>query len=224
MPRIYKLTLAGAVVVACFTAAVQAADGTVTNPNDLAAVQHQKPPAACRRRLAQDFVPMTLNERIAYAVKSVTGPKAFLFTGVRAGLNHWRDEPPEWGQGAAGYGRRYGSAYEQLAVRQGLLLSSALILHEDNRYFASGEQGFGRRLRYAISSAFLARHDDGSRHLSLSEIGSTAGAAFISRAWQPPSTNTAGDGAISFGFSMAARVGFNTVREFLPRRLARFLP
>ncbi len=210
-------------LVGCFTVPVYAGDGASVGHTDTVAVQPQKAPAQCAEPLAEDFVPLTLSERFAYMERSMFGPKAFVFTAVRAGINQWKDEPPEWGQGAAGYGRRYGSAYAQSFIRQTLMHGSAMALHEDNRYFASGEQGFGRRLRYVIASAILARHDDGSRHISISVIGSLAGAAFISRVWQPPSTNTAGDAAVSFGLGMATRVGFNTMHEFLPR-LARVLP
>ena len=65
-------------------------------------------------------------------------------------------------------------------------------------------------------STFLARHDNGSRSFSFSRIGGTAGSAFISREWQPPSTTSAGDGAVVFGLNMATQVGFNVFREFWP--------
>jgi len=89
-------------------------------------------------------------------------------------------------------------------------------LHEDNRYFVSGQNGFFRRTKYAIVSTLLARHDNGDQSFSCSRICSAAGATFISRAWQPRSTNSAGDGAVSFGISMGSDIGFNVFREFWP--------
>jgi hypothetical protein len=90
------------------------------------------------------------------------------------------------------------------------------LLHEDNRYFGSREHGFGRRILYAVKRSVLARKDDGTSRISISQIGSTAGAAFISRLWQPSTNNSAGDGAVSFGISMASNAGLNVMREFLP--------
>src|SRR5207248_1762003 len=130
--------------------------------------------------------------------------------------------PQEWGQGAKGFGRRYGSDYAQLIIGQTIENGLAFGLHEDNRYFESGKRGIGR-LGYALESAFLARHDNGSRSISISAIGGAAGAAFISRAWQPHSTTSMGEGATSFGVSMGVRAGMNVAREFLPRKLRRFL-
>ena len=38
----------------------------------------------------------------------------------------------------------------------------------------------------------------------------------LSRFWQPPSQSSAGDGAVSFGLTMASNMGFSIVKEFLP--------
>jgi hypothetical protein len=62
----------------------------------------------------------------------------------------------------------------------------------------------------------MARSNDGTQHISISEIGSIAGSAFISRLWQPPSTSSMADGATSFGIGMATNAGMNVLREFLP--------
>jgi hypothetical protein len=71
-------------------------------------------------------------------------------------------------------------------------------------------------VRYAVKSSVLARGADGTQHFSVSQVGSTAAAAFISRLWQTPSTDSAEDGAKSFGISLATNAGINVVREFLP--------
>jgi len=34
--------------------------------------------------------------------------------------------------------------------------------------------------------------------------------------WLPPSQNSAKDGAVSFGLTMASNAGFSIVKEFLP--------
>jgi hypothetical protein len=90
------------------------------------------------------------------------------------------------------------------------------LLEEDNRYFNSGKKGVWRRTGYAVVSGILARDHDGSRHLSLSQMSGVAAGAFMSRLWQPPSQDSAGDGAVSFGITMASNMGFGVVKEFLP--------
>ena len=92
------------------------------------------------------------------------------------------------------------------------------MLREDNRYFVSGRTGNLHRLLYAIESPFLARHNDGSRHISYSHIGAVIGAALISRAWQPPSTSGMRSATLNGVTSISISIGFDVAREFWPRR------
>jgi hypothetical protein len=171
---------------------------------------------------ADYFVPMTSRERWDHYAYSLVEPQAIVFLAIQAGLNQARNTPHEWGQGAEGYGRRFGSAYGEHLMASTVSNAIAFGVHEDNRYFKSERTGVGR-LSYAITSALLARHDDGSRSISFSALAGGAAGAFISRTWQPHSTNSAGNAAVSFGYAIAARAGANVVREFLPRRLERLL-
>jgi hypothetical protein len=179
-------------------------------------------PAQSRVLEADNFVPMTRRERAAHYAHALFGPQAFVFSAASAGIGQLRDVPHEWGQGAEGFGDRFGSAYAQRIIGQTLENGVAFGLHEDNRYFRSGKYGIGR-LGYAITSAFLARHNDGSRSISISALGGGAGSAFISRAWQPRSTSSAADGATSFGVQIGVRIGLNVAREFFPPRIGKFL-
>ena len=164
----------------------------------------------------KQFKPLTPKERLLVYTKSFRTPFHLLMVGVPAGTSQLEDVPKEWGLGAAGFGRRYANYYGYAAVRSMLQMSGEDLLHEDNLYYGSGEQRFGKRVKYAVKSSVLARGNDGSQHFSVSQVGSTAAAAFISRLWQPRSTGSAGDGAISFGISMATNASVNVVREFLP--------
>ena len=148
-------------------------------------------------------------------------PADLLSSAASAGAGQWRERPPEWKQGAAGYGFRFGSAYAEHVIRETLMFGTSSLLHEDNRYFRCPDTSCKKRLTYALKSTFLARQDDGSRHISVSKIGSFAGAAFISRAWQQPSSRSVHSGEANFGISMAVAAGFDVVHEFLPDLLHR---
>jgi hypothetical protein len=163
-----------------------------------------------------EFSPMTRYERLGnYAARLVSIENVFT-SAATAGISQANNTPKEWGGGAEAFGERFGNSFAQHVIRGTLEYGISAALHEDNRYFVSGQNGFLRRTKYAVMSTLLARRDNGSRTFSFSRIGSTAGAAFISREWQPPSTTTAGDGAVTFGITMASQIGFNVVREFLP--------
>jgi len=163
-----------------------------------------------------DFQPLTAREKAEFYRKALFGPVMIFTAAASAGIAQWKDVPPAWGQGAKGYGDRLANYYARQAIQRTLRLGVEDLLHEDNRYFSSGEHGFGRRVGYALKSSILARGEDGKQHISISQIGSIAGAAFISRLWQPSTNNSPGDGATSFAISMGANAGTNIVREFLP--------
>lgn len=167
-------------------------------------------------RKAADFKPMTQPERNRLYFKTMVNPIGFFKVGFSAGLDQWNDKPEEWGQGASGYGKRFANIEGQYAIQRTVTFGLSSALHEDNRYFNSGKHGLWPRTIYALESGVLARHDDGSRHISVSQIGGVAAGAFVSRLWQPPSQSSAGDGAVSFGITMASNAAFGVVKEFLP--------
>ena len=165
---------------------------------------------------ASEFQPLTQHERNQIYVKTMVNPLGYLKAGFSAGIDQWNDKPSEWEQGATGYGRRYANILGQYSIQRTVTFILSSGLYEDNRYFNSGKNGLWPRTRYAVASGILARHDNGSRHLSVSQLGGVAAGAFLSRFWQPQSQRSVGDGAVSFGISMASNMGFGIVKEFLP--------
>jgi hypothetical protein len=165
---------------------------------------------------ASDFQPLTQKERTQLYLKTMVNPMGYLKAGFSAGIDQWKDKPSEWQQGASGYGQRFANILGQYSIQRTVTFGLSNALHEDNRYFNSGKKGIWSRTGYAAASGILARHDDGSRHLSFSQVGGVAAGAFLSRYWQPPSQHSVGDGAVSFGITMASNIGFGVVKEFLP--------
>jgi hypothetical protein len=164
----------------------------------------------------EQFEPLTPKERLAVYAKDLFGPFHLLLAGVSAGVTQLQDSPKEWGEGAQGFGIRYANYYGIALIGSVLQMGGEDLLHEDNLYYGSGEHGLWRRMKYAVKSSVLARSADGTQHFSVSQVGSTAAASFISRIWQPRSSDSAADGAKNFGISMATNAGINVVREFLP--------
>jgi len=160
---------------------------------------------------------MTQEERTRDYLRDLFSPMGFAGAAASGAIGQWRNRPREWGQGWEAYGKRTASAFtahfEGATITYGL--SSAL--HEDNRYLPSGRTGAGSRIRYAVASTFLARHDDGSRHPSISRLAGIAGASLMSRMWQPPGYRNISGGVVNIGTSFSVAVGFNVAREFLPR-------
>ena len=169
----------------------------------------------------REYVPLTNSERLRRYFVGAFGPGAILTSTVSGGILQWENTPKEWGGGAEAFGNRFGNSMAEHVMRKTLEFGASAALHEDNRYFRSTETGFWRRTKHAIASTFVAHNNAGGTHFAYSRFGSAAGASFISRMWQPRSTNSAGDGAVNFGTSIGADVGWNFVREFMPRGLTK---
>lgn len=175
------------------------------------------PAGSTAAALPSPYRPMTQDERFRYYVKHMFSAESVFRSAAGAAILQGTDTPAEWGQGAEGYGRRFANSYAQHIMRSTLTYGAAAVLHEDNRYFLSGESRLWPRLKYAIASEFLARRDDGTRRISFSKIGGVVATAFISREWQPPSTGGAVNGASAMGTAFGVEIGFNVAREFFPK-------
>jgi hypothetical protein len=196
----------------------------ITVAGSLGVLGAQTQPADCSQRTAEDYVVISRTERLADYIQGLTGGKAYLYSGALAGVDQAIDQPRKWGQGGDGYGLRYGSAFAEHVIDATLTDGLALGLDEDNRYFNSGAHSFGRRLEYALTSPFLARHSDRSRSISVSGIGGAAGASLIQQIWQPGSISAGMTNAgRTFGLTFAFRAGMDVVREFAPRSVGNFL-
>jgi hypothetical protein len=162
------------------------------------------------------YVPLSVGEKAKVFGSRVIVPSAFAKSAFSAGIAQWRDSPHEWGQGMAGYGRRYGSRVGTRALENGIGFLTAAAVHEDPRYFFSGETGFWRRVHYAVETAVVTRTDSGNRTIALWRLSGNYGAQFVSNTWRPDRETHVSDtlirGTISVGYDAAS----NVFKEFWP--------
>ncbi len=70
----------------------------------------------------------------------------------------WENSEPSYGQGAKGYAERYGVRFADGTIEN--FMTKAIfpsVLHQDPRYFQSGQGGFMHRTMYAVSRIFVTR-------------------------------------------------------------------
>lgn len=82
-------------------------------------------------------------------VFDVFGPYPIVGAGLAAGINQAYDTPPKWKQGAAGYGRRFGSDFGIAAVSTTTRYALAQAFKEDTLYYRCECRGLFRRLGHA---------------------------------------------------------------------------
>src|SRR5580693_7646531 len=98
-----------------------------------------------------------------------------------AGISQAENSEPGYGQGAEGYGKRFGSAFADGTIENfmtGAVLPS--LLHQDPRFFQQSEGTFWHRAGYAVSRIFITRTDSGHQQFNFSEVCGSAAAAAIS--------------------------------------------
>ncbi len=111
---------------------------------------------------ADYYTPMTSRQKLNWTMGCIIDPKWLLYSGARAALDQWRDDPPSWGQGAQGYARRFAAAHELEAFEDTVWFAGDQLNHEDPRYLRSGRVGFFPRLLDSLEVGMLSRRDNGT--------------------------------------------------------------
>ena len=150
-------------------------------------------------------------------LKRTFGPAGLIMAGAGAGVTQGTNTPAEWGQGAAGYGRRFASSFGKHIVSNIIRYPVAHFRHEELIYHPSGKHKFGPRLKYAVLSTFIThKTTTGASTVYTAELSGAIGSGLISRLWQPATTRTVALGFSSAGTSLAVDVGIHVLREFWP--------
>ena len=166
--------------------------------------------------LQELFRPLSKQEKFDYYLRHTFSPQDLLKRSALAGIAQWRNHPPEWEQGLAGYGRRLSSSYGQHAIKKTIQFSVGAALKEDPRYFASADNGFWRRTGHAVAHTMIVRNDDNRRVFSVGRLSGTLGGSFISRTWHPERQQTVANALRNAGVSLSAEASWNVLREFWP--------
>jgi hypothetical protein len=138
--------------------------------------------------------------------------------GFLSGISQAENSEPGYGQGAQGYGKRFGAAFADGTIENyitGAVLPS--LLHQDPRFFQSGQGGFWHRTGYSVSRIFVTRTDSGHQQFNYSEVvGSAASAAISNYSYHPRDDRSLSNTASVWG----TQVGYDTitivVKEFWP--------
>jgi hypothetical protein len=163
-------------------------------------------------------LPMTAGQKFKVVARGSFDPVQYFWYGFLAGISQAQNSEPGYGQGAAGYGKRYGATFADGTIENfmtGAVLPS--LLRQDPRFFQSGKGGFGRRAGYAVSRIFVTRTDSGHQQFNFSEILGSAAAASISTYSYHPSDDRNFANTLSV---WGSQVGYDTltivVKEFWP--------
>jgi hypothetical protein len=200
-----------------FAPALFAADGREPTPPQPGQVAHpnQNPPAGNLPNTVS-APPFTVGEKFNYRVVQSLGLRGLGGALVGAAIGQARDAPYEWGQGAEGFAKRYGSGFAGNLSRQTFAFVIESALHEDPRYFPSQDKRKKQRAWNAIKQAFICKTDTGGSSFAYGKVLSQFAGGQFTNVWQPASTGSVTDGLVRAVVGLGGDVGYNFMQEFLP--------
>jgi hypothetical protein len=167
---------------------------------------------------ATNYTPLTSHERWKlYFKQNYWSMGAYFGPCVSALLvDQTTGEPPEWGGGIGGYGRRLGSRLGTAIVQGTFQAPVAALLGEDTRYISSGQEGFKKRAKHVVLFSFVTYNTQGHKTLNIANIGGFYASSAVSTLWLPQKENvglyTLTDGTKQAGLTIL----INMIQEFWP--------
>src|SRR5712691_904053 len=150
-------------------------------------------------------------------VQDTIDPVTFLGAGFDAGIDQAQNSDPTFGQGAAGYGKRFGANFADEASSTFFKdFAFPSLFAEDPRYYRLVHASGGRRLFHAVRHLFVAHRDNGKQMFNFSEWLGTTSAVALSNTYHPGNQRGFAPAAERVGWSVLADVGFDVLREFWP--------
>ena len=166
-----------------------------------------------------DPVPLTAKLKFQLALKLASDPItafgiAFLSAVQQAG------DTPDYGQGAQGFGKRYGAnaadGFSDIMIGGAILPS---LLHQDPRYFYQGTGTKKARFRHALAHPFVCKGDKGNLMPNYSSLGGDLASSAISNLYYPQTNRGTALVFTNFGISTAERVATSLAQEFVLRSI-----
>ena len=161
-PQVYELP---GVSLSVATASIE----VLVRPSDLIAAEQIR--AQEKQRLVgvipnfytsyvYNAAPLTWQQKFSLAARGTFDPVSILGVGFAAGIEQANNTFPGYGQGAAGYSKRFAAKF--IDGRSSDFLTHAVfptLFHQDPRYFYRGTGSIKSRFLHAVGSAFVTRSD-----------------------------------------------------------------
>ena len=170
--------------------------------------------------------PLDTRQKFELSWKSTIDPANILVAGAIAGIQQGVNAFSGYGQGAQGYGKRFGANLADSAA--GNMLGGAvfpMIFHQDPRYFYKGTGSIASRALYAIAASVVCRGDNGKWQPNYSGVLGNLAAGALSNLYYPAQDRNGASLTIENG--LLGNVGdavSNLLEEFVFRKITPHAP
>lgn len=160
---------------------------------------------------------LELKDKFVLFAQDSLDPVTFLSAAFSAGIDQASNTDPTFGQGAAGYGKRFAANFaDQASSKFFKDFAYPSIFSEDPRYYRLAHGSVRKRFLHAAGHVFVAHHEDGTHMPNYSEWLGTASAVVLSNAYHPDNERGVGPAGRRVGYSLIQDMGFDVLREFWP--------
>lgn len=172
-----------------------------------------------------DAAPLTSKQKLSLSLHDAFDWTSFAAISAGAGVEQATNAFKGYGQGAAGYGKRWGALFADARIND--MLSHyvfASLFHQDPRYFYQGTGTKKARLVHALSYALVARGDNGKSMPNYTYILGDLCSGALSNAYYPPANRGARLVFTNAAIALAARAGQGVLEEFIGKRFTKNTP
>ena len=160
---------------------------------------------------------LSAGQKFQLFVYNTANPYPLVVAAAQAGISQADDSYHGYGQGAEGYGKRFGAAYADTASTQFFAsFFYPVLFHQDPRYFRKVTGSGGSRIGYAISRVLVTRTDSGHSAPNVSFWMASASSAALSNLYYPAGDRSAADACQRAALGFGTEAGFNILKEFWP--------
>ena len=168
---------------------------------------------------------MTTKQKYSLAAHDTLDWTTFIGVSAGAGIEQAENAYSGYGQGAAGYGKRWAALFAD--GRSSDFLSHAVfasMFHQDPRYFYQGTGTTRSRLYHALGSAFVARSDNGKAMPNYSYLLGTMTSGALWNAYYPHADRGVGLVFTNAAIGIGGRAFQAVIEEFVSKRITRNAP
>jgi hypothetical protein len=131
-----------------------------------------------------------------------------------SGVDQVRENPPEWGTGWPGYGRRAASNVGEFLIQESVSEGLAAVMQRPLRYVPCRCRSTGARIGSALRGAVTDQMANGSHPLAVPRIVGAYAGSFAQGSWRPSTGNRTRTALVNGTSSLALGVLINLYHEF----------
>jgi hypothetical protein len=164
-----------------------------------------------------DAPPLRTSQKFRVWWRTAIDPATITIAGIEAGVGQAENSFSGYGQGAQGYGKRFGASLADEASSgffSNFLYST--LFKEDPRYFRVGEGSIKHRIGHSLIQEFVCHTDKGGRSFSYENVLGAFSSGALSNAYYPDSDRGFGLTMSRSGTALALGSAGGLLNEFWP--------